>query len=68
VGRNFDEILRVIDALQLTDSAPVSTPVDWVPGGKVIVSPAMSTEDAIAKFGDVEEVKPYLRWTPAPTA
>ena len=67
VGRNFDEILRVIDALQLTDAAPISTPVDWVPGGKVIVSPAMSTDDAIAKFGDVEEVKPYLRWTPAPT-
>jgi alkyl hydroperoxide reductase subunit AhpC len=67
VGRNFDEIVRVIDALQLTDAAPVSTPVDWVPGGKVIVSPAMSTEDAIAKFGDVEEVKPYLRWTPQPT-
>lgn len=67
VGRNFDEILRVIDALQLTDAAPVSTPVDWVPGGRVIVSPALSTADAIAKFGEVEEVKPYLRWTPAPT-
>jgi len=66
VGRNFDEILRVLDALQLTDSAPVSTPVDWKPGGRVIVSPAMSTEDAKAKFGDVEEVKPYLRWTPQP--
>ena len=66
VGRNFDEILRVIDALQLTDSAPVSTPVDWTPGQRVIVSPAMSTEDAKAKFGDVEEVKPYLRWTPQP--
>ena len=67
VGRNFDEILRVIDALQLTDLAPVSTPVDWVPGGRVIVSPAISTEDAKARFGDVEEVKPYLRWTPQPT-
>jgi len=66
VGRNFDEILRVVDALQLTDSAPVSTPVDWTPGEKVIVSPAMSTDDAKQKFGDVEEVKPYLRWTPQP--
>ena len=66
VGRNFDEILRVIDALQLTDSAPVSTPVDWTPGSRVIVSPALSTPDAIARFGDVEEVKPYLRWTPQP--
>ena len=66
VGRNFDEILRVIDALQVTDASPVSTPVDWTPGQKVIVSPAMSTEDAKEKFGDVEEVKPYLRWTPQP--
>ena len=50
VGRNFDEIVRVIDALQLTDLAPVSTPVDWVPGDRVIVSPMMSTEDARARF------------------
>lgn len=68
VGRNFDEILRVIDALQLTDLAPVSTPVDWVPGQRVIVSPMMSTADAVERFGDVEEVKPYLRWTPQPGA
>jgi alkyl hydroperoxide reductase subunit AhpC len=67
VGRNFDEIVRVIDALQLTDKFPVSTPVDWKPGGKVIVSPALSTEAAKEKFGDVEEVKPYLRWTPQPS-
>lgn len=66
VGRNFDEILRVIDALQLTDSAPVSTPVDWRPGDRVIVSPMMSTADAQSRFGEVEEVKPYLRWTPQP--
>jgi alkyl hydroperoxide reductase subunit AhpC len=66
VGRNFDEILRVIDALQLTDSAPVSTPVDWTPGDRVIVSPLLSTPDAVERFGDVEEVKPYLRWTPQP--
>jgi len=68
VGRNFNEILRVIDALQVTDSAPVSTPVDWEPGGRVVVSPAMSTEDARAKFGEVEEVKPYLRFTAQPSA
>lgn len=67
VGRNFAEILRVIDALQLTDSAPVSTPVDWEPGERVIVSPLLSTEDARERFGDVEEVKPYLRWTSQPT-
>ncbi len=65
VGRNFDEILRVIDALQLTDAQPVSTPADWNPGDRVIVSPAMSTDDARERFADVEEVKPYLRWTSA---
>jgi alkyl hydroperoxide reductase subunit AhpC len=67
VGRNFDEIIRVIDALQLTDLAPVSTPVDWTPGERVIVSPALSTEAAVERFGDVEEVRPYLRWTPQPS-
>jgi alkyl hydroperoxide reductase subunit AhpC len=68
VGRNFDEILRVIDALQLTDLAPVATPADWTPGDDVIVSATLSTEDAKAKFGadNVREVKPYLRWTPQP--
>jgi len=66
VGRNFNEILRVIDALQLTDKATVATPANWVPGDKVIVSPMVSTADAITKFGDVEEIKPYLRWTPQP--
>lgn len=66
VGRNFNEILRVIDALQLTDKAPVATPVDWEPGQPVIVSPMMSTADARERFAEVEEVKPYLRWTPQP--
>ena len=68
VGRNFDEIVRVIDALQATDANPISTPVDWKPGDKVIVAPTLSTEDARAKFGEVEEVKPYLRYTPQPKA
>jgi alkyl hydroperoxide reductase subunit AhpC len=67
VGRNFDEILRVIDALQLTDQAPVSTPADWEPGQRVIVATAMSTDDARARFGNVEEVTPYLRWTAQPS-
>jgi alkyl hydroperoxide reductase subunit AhpC len=66
VGRNFDEIVRVIDALQLTDANPVATPVDWTPGQKVIVSPMMSTEDARKRFAEVDEVKPYLRYTPQP--
>jgi alkyl hydroperoxide reductase subunit AhpC len=66
VGRNFAEILRAIDALQLTDAQPVSTPVDWNPGDRIIVSPAMSTEDARQRFEDVEEVRPYLRWARQP--
>ncbi|CRK62022.1 Alkyl hydroperoxide reductase subunit C-like protein [Alloactinosynnema sp. L-07] len=68
VGRNFDEILRALDALQLTDRAAVSTPVDWRKGDRVIVPPTVSTEDAKAKFGDVDEVKPYLRFVAAPEA
>ncbi len=68
VGRNFDEILRVLDALQATDRDPISTPVDWRPGDRVIVSPAMSTEDARSRFDNVEEVKPYLRFADAPTS
>jgi thioredoxin-dependent peroxiredoxin len=66
VGRNFDEIVRVIDALQATDKNPISTPVDWKPGDRVIVAPTMSTEDAKAKFANVEEKKPYLRYADQP--
>jgi len=66
IGRNFGEIMRVIDALQLTDAAPVSTPVDWQPGDRVIVAPAMSTDDARQRFEGVEEVRPYLRWARQP--
>ena len=68
VGRNFDEILRVVDALQLTDQFTVATPVDWRPGDRVVVSPTVSTEDAQAKFANVEVVKPYLRFADAPSA
>jgi thioredoxin-dependent peroxiredoxin len=66
VGRNFNEIVRVIDALQVTDANPVSTPVDWTPGDRVIVAPTVSTEDAKARFSDVEEIKPYLRYAAQP--
>lgn len=66
-GRNFDEILRVIDSLQLTDGYSVATPVNWKDGGDVVVSPKISTEDAKAKFPKgVTEIKPYLRMTPQP--
>jgi alkyl hydroperoxide reductase subunit AhpC len=66
VGRNFDEILRVLDALQTTDANPVSTPVDWKPGDRIIVAPTISTEDAKEKFSNVEEKKPYLRYADQP--
>lgn len=66
VGRNFDEVLRVIDALQATDSAPLSTPVDWKPGDRIIVAPTLSTEDAQARFQNVEEIRPYLRYADQP--
>jgi alkyl hydroperoxide reductase subunit AhpC len=62
-GRNTQEVLRVIDSLQLVDGKGVVTPIDWIPGGDVIVPPAVKTEDARKKFGEVREVKPYLRFT-----
>lgn len=66
-GRNFVEVLRVIDSLQLTAYHSVSTPADWKNGEDVIVVPAISTEDAIKKFPKgVKVVKPYLRYTPQP--
>ncbi len=66
-GRNFVEVLRVVDSLQLTANYSVATPANWVAGDKVIVVPAVSTEDAIKKFPKgVEIVKPYLRYTPQP--
>jgi alkyl hydroperoxide reductase subunit AhpC len=61
VGRNFDEILRALDAIRLTDGAPLATPADWRPGEDVIVALSMSTDDAKARFGAVDEVLPYLR-------
>ncbi|TAH03837.1 MAG: peroxiredoxin [Sphingobacteriales bacterium] len=66
-GRNFNEVLRVIDSLQLTANYSVATPADWKGGEDVIVVPAVSTEAAIEKFPKgVKVVKPYLRYTPQP--
>ncbi|HKK80422.1 MAG TPA: peroxiredoxin [Phaeodactylibacter sp.] len=66
-GRNFHEILRVIDSLQLTDNYSVATPVDWEDGEEVVISPAISSEDAKDKFPKgFREEKPYLRLTPQP--
>lgn len=67
IGRNFSEILRVVDALQLSAEHGVSTPADWKDGDDVIVANTTSTEEAIAKFSKgVTVVKPYLRFTPQP--
>jgi len=61
-GRNFAEILRAIDSLQLTDGEKVSTPVNWNPGDPVIISPSLSTEQAKERFPQGwKELKPYLR-------
>ena len=66
-GRNFTEILRVIDSLQLTANYQVATPADWVYGEDVIITPAVSDADAVAKFPKgFTSVKPYLRKTPQP--
>jgi thioredoxin-dependent peroxiredoxin len=66
-GRNFVEVLRVVDSLQLTANFSVATPANWKHGENVIVVPAVSTEDAIKKFPKgVEIIKPYLRYTPQP--
>ena len=66
-GRNFDEILRVIDSLQLTDAHKVATPVNWKQGEDVIIVPAVTDEEAKTKFpGGWRAIKPYLRLTRQP--
>jgi alkyl hydroperoxide reductase subunit AhpC len=66
-GRNFDEILRVIDSLQLTDNYQVATPANWKDGEDCVVVPSIPTEEAKAKFPKgLTEVKSYLRMTPQP--
>ena len=66
-GRNFAEILRVIDSLQLTDNYQVATPVNWQDGEDVVVAPTIPTDEARQRFPKgVTEIKPYLRMTPQP--
>lgn len=64
-GRNFNELLRVLDSLQLTANYGLATPADWISGDKVIVIPSIPTDQISAKFGiEPEVVKPYLRYVP----
>ena len=67
-GRNFDEILRTIDSLQLTADHKVATPANWKHGERVILVPSLSDDEAKAKFGEFETVKPYLRYTDDPVS
>jgi thioredoxin-dependent peroxiredoxin len=65
-GRNFDEILRVIDSMQLTAKHKVATPVNWKQGDDVIITGAVSNEEAAQKFPGFKTIKPYLRITKQP--
>ncbi|HEY7692069.1 MAG TPA: peroxiredoxin [Gaiellaceae bacterium] len=65
-GRNFDEVIRVIDSLQLTATHKVSTPVNWQQGEDVIISGSVSNDEAKELFGDWQEPKPYIRIVPQP--
>ena len=67
-GRNFPEILRAIDSIQLTARHQVATPADWKQGDDVIITAAVSNEDAKKRFGSYETILPYLRTTRQPTA
>ncbi|HTR70104.1 MAG TPA: peroxiredoxin [Mycobacteriales bacterium] len=66
-GRNFDEVLRVIDSLQLTATHRVATPVDWRPGENVVIAGSVSNDEAKEIFGDWDEPKPYIRIVPQPS-
>jgi thioredoxin-dependent peroxiredoxin len=65
-GRNFDEVLRVIDSLQLTAKHKVSTPAQWQFGDDVIISGSVSNEEARETFGEWQEPRPYIRIVPQP--
>jgi alkyl hydroperoxide reductase subunit AhpC len=65
-GRNFDEVLRVVDSLQLTARHRVATPVNWKPGEDVIIAGSVSNDEAKKVFGEWKEPKPYIRIVPQP--
>ena len=66
-GRNFDELLRVIDSLQLTAEQGLATPADWTKGDRVIISPSIDDATATERFGEFDAEKPYLRYVPDPS-
>ena len=66
VGRNFAEIMRALDAIQITDGVAIATPADWVPGEDVIVALSLNDEQAKKEFGDLDIKLPYLRFAKAP--
>ncbi|RBP49897.1 peroxiredoxin [Arenicella xantha] len=67
VGRNFAEILRALDAVQVTDGAPIATPANWMPGQDVIVALTLNDDQAKEKFGEIDTKLPYLRFAKTPT-
>lgn len=67
VGRNFAEILRALDAIQITDGASIATPADWVPGQDVIVGLGLDDDQAKEQFGEIKIELPYLRFTKSPS-
>lgn len=66
VGRNFAEILRALDAIQVTDGVPLATPADWTPGSDVIVALSLNDDQAREKYGEIDVKLPYLRFAKAP--
>jgi len=66
VGRNFAEVLRALDGVQMADAYPVATPANWNPGEDVVIKTSVSNEDAKKQFGEFETVLPYLRMAKAP--
>ncbi|KAL4400228.1 peroxiredoxin 1 [Malassezia pachydermatis] len=67
-GRNFDEILRVIDSLQLGDRYPITTPANWRPGDDVIIHPKVNDDEATVQFPGYKTIKPYLRLAADPSS
>ena len=66
VGRNFAEILRALDAIQITDGVAIATPADWQPGEDVIVALSLNDEQAAEKYGELDIALPYLRFAKCP--